>query len=199
MTRGLFDPNAVHSKSFTDDLRELIEADPSLRSKAREVILASANGETVDEREEAITSALSDWVGDRERLLRLVSVTRYALSRAAERGLSIDALLEGIATVLQADRLPSGARAADGKQARARAHADAVLAQARLLDGQMAHLAKRHEGKFVVFHDGEVLASGGTAEEALAQIPSDSRPLPFVIRFISTRPDREFMGGPKGE
>ncbi|MBM4034061.1 MAG: hypothetical protein FJ291_20095 [Planctomycetes bacterium] len=79
------------------------------------------------------------------------------------------------------------------------AEADPVLIQAILLDSQMEDLATRYEGKWVVFYDGNVLASGKTDEEALSQLSAEQRALPFVSRLIVLHDEPCYMGGPKGE
>jgi hypothetical protein len=74
-----------------------------------------------------------------------------------------------------------------------------ILHQAILLDEHQQDLLKLYGGKVIVFCDGDVLASGQTEEEALAQLGEDQSALPFVVRFIEAVPNADFMGGPKRE
>lgn len=81
-------------------------------------------------------------------------------------------------------------------RAPARDHVAEVFAQARVLDAQMDALRPRYAGKVIVFHDGRVVCSADTEEEAIELIPDEMRGLPLVIRRVTEHPMVDFMGGP---
>ncbi len=91
-----------------------------------------------------------------------------------------------------------GKTVADLREVPSVSETDPILLQSRLLDAQMQSLAKTYQGKWVVFYDGRVLASGETIEEAISHIRDDERGLPFVIELVDADAEPIDMGGPKG-
>jgi len=75
----------------------------------------------------------------------------------------------------------------------------ALFSHARALDAQMGALRSQYAGEVIVYHDGRVLCSATTEEEAITRIPDDKRGLPLVVRRISIGQMVDFMGGPRGE
>ena len=69
--------------------------------------------------------------------------------------------------------------------------------QARRMDQDMPKLRLTHLGKWVVYFDGEVLAEGTTAGEALDKLSSTHRGRAMVVRFVGAEDERDDMGGPK--
>ena len=69
--------------------------------------------------------------------------------------------------------------------------------QAGRMDQDMPKLRLAHLGKWVVYFDGEVLAEGPTAGEALDKLSSTHRGKAMVVRFVGAEDERDDMGGPK--
>jgi len=74
-----------------------------------------------------------------------------------------------------------------------------VRQQARRADRDMARLAERYAGEFIVYCDGEVLGHGRTPDAAVAGLDEEQRGLPFVLRFLDGDTWTDSMGGPKGD
>ena len=75
---------------------------------------------------------------------------------------------------------------------------EAILEQAEALERMMPVLAQTYANRFVIFHNGRVLAEGATPEEAAGKLAEADRDLPAVLGYVTPeRQEPEYMGGPK--